>query len=1047
MSSMLRSRKAALGTIALSLLAASSCGKSGPTPDARTPAAAGSSAQTSTPQKLVTMVTPSRLVPDLRSERGVLAYENGQRRVLVDRMRLLVYEDGTIERAAELLPLGNVSAVPLPSRLGGGFVFHATSGGGTQLWRASSWLGKLKPLVQFSSTTTEVVPGFDRLYLRLSANNKLLALDPDSGEVRPLAPLPPSAAYGNLAFADGWRGVVEADLRGVLATFDAGTTWRPLDIPERPTAITVIGGDPALLVAGGKYLVDARGNVTFRADPPPMDDADDKPDAAGRPPGPFGKRPLRAAVEDGWPDGDRTAVVARGGALARISLDGGAIVATADNAYPERQASCHAVRLGASFGFVCGEREGPTSVYAFTPPLAMTKVMSFRGPRFVAPSGNGALVVRGPCKDGAAGGFGGRAPLAGRSPQALDDGETRVYCVRDAAGATREVRVKGDLGVERVVALSDGRVAVLVPPRAGSAGQLSLLEGAQIKSVPLTLPQKPRAAAQKLRRGMWLEGFEEREPGVLGGWVEAGGPVMGVRIALDGKVTAGDARDNEMGVIVAGRFGLSQGEGGRAAETTDGGMTWKVFDMPEHDADPDDAPTRACGPAGCALGGWIRVGWGKPGAAGDLAPAETPQALYVQTRTTPTVSFSCEPTGKSVTPPIPTPPRQVPARPPPSPPPFGGPFGGPRIPLPSTSGWMNFRNTPPPTIAADEVGIDNGTPYDLVSMRAYAWGKRGADWARTGHFLIRFDDRFDVGGGVRSSGVGAPPWSDEIAAAEAMGLSSYPLASWGAFLDPSGKHALVPVCRGTACALFAVSEGQPVLPVRDAGGRTTGFSRPLANGAVRLGDSWFFLTPGAAYDMVTLHRVDLGVARAVASFHRPTPSRYAMPEPPRLVRRALGTGLGLLVTSIPDPGERSGAMYVHPIDPDTGAIGEPIGIGKRDLGGLVPPRCAEGQDGWMLDTTLETTPSILMTGGRASLDAVELRLRFDPGSVCAEAMAARMDGTLAMDKPAAKAGGASKDSAPDTAIPLAATERATGKRWGLRCIKRGPVPSALDVFK
>jgi hypothetical protein len=141
-------------------------------------------------------------------------------------------------------------------------------------------------------------------------------------------------------------------------------------------------------------------------------------------------------------------------------------------------------------------------------------------------------------------------------------------------------------------------------------------------------------------------------------------------------------------------------------------------------------------------------------------------------------------------------------------------------------------------------------------------------------------------------------------------------------------------------------------------------------------------------------------------------------------------------------------MYVHPIDPDTGAIGEPIGIGKRDLGGVVPPRCTEGQDGWMLDTTLETTPSILMTGGRASLDAVELRLRFDPGSVCAEAMAARMDGTLAIDKPAAPASAAPKDKPTfDTAIPLAATERASGKRWGLRCTKRGPVPSALDVFK
>ena len=60
------------------------------------------------------------------------------------------------------------------------------------------------------------------------------------------------------------------------------------------------------------------------------------------------------------------------------------------------------MRLGAGFGFVCGEREGGTSIYAFEAPLAMRAVMRFKRPRFVSSSGNGALVIRGTCSDDAA---------------------------------------------------------------------------------------------------------------------------------------------------------------------------------------------------------------------------------------------------------------------------------------------------------------------------------------------------------------------------------------------------------------------------------------------------------------------------------------------------------------------------------------------------------------------------------------------------------------------------------------------------------------------
>ncbi|WP_437818968.1 hypothetical protein [Sorangium sp. So ce1078] len=952
---------------------------------------------------LVTMVTPSLLLPDLVGERGVVASEAGTKRVLIDRMRLIAHDDGSLERAADLLPSGQVTALKLPTRLGGGHLFYASNRGSAQLWRAQTWLAPLEPLIQLPSEANEIIAGFDRLYARLSHSHRLFAIDAQTGAAMPLGPLPPASAYGQLAFADGWRAVVEADLRGLLVTFDAGATWREIEIDARPTSVSVVGGDPAVMTANGFYSVDARGSVTYRT----LDASDDVQGPPARPQGPFGRRPLRAAVEDGWPDSTATAVVARGGALARVSLRDGAVVDVVPDAYPEREATCHGIRTGASFGFVCGEREGPTTLYAFQPPLGMRRLMRFDKPRFVASSGNGALVIRGSCgEDG-------------------DVRDGRAYCIVAAEGGTREIHVRAparDIGIERVVALSDGRVAVLSPPRPGALGQLTLLKGSDVTTVPLILPTKPRSSARDLQRGMWLEGFEEREPGVLGGWVEAGGPIVGVRIDVkSGNVTAGAPRQDGTGALLSGRFALSLGEGERAAESTDGGMTWRSIEVPERDDDTAASRTRACGPVGCVFRGWIRVGWGKTALPDDLAEAKPPPVLQTPLRAGSPIGMRCEALGSS-TPPLPDRPSAARAAPAARPAP---PAARSQFKETATSAWAPFRNTLPPALGADEIGVDNGAPYDIVTMRAYAWGKRGADWARAGRWLIRFDDRFDPEGGVRSSGVSASPWSDEASAAEALGVANYGAASWGAYLDPGGRAALTHVCRGAGCSLFAVSEGLPVLPLRDSAGRAGNFLRPFPNGAVRLGETWFFVTPGGSYDAVALWRADLGIARQLATYHRPGRTSYGV-DPPRLVRRALGGGVGLLISTAPDPGVRAGSWHVLPIDRDTGALGEAVPLGRKDLVDTPLDRCHPGQDGWLLDTSLEGSPSFDLGGSYPSVDGAEFRLRLDPGSACVEAMSVRLQGTFSKAPEKQIDIGAS-------AIPLAATERTTGRRWRLRC--------------
>lgn len=1036
-------RKLSFAALLVAPALGAACGGAPPPATAPTPASTASAApsgsgkadakapKTMDPPGLLGMIASSYLLPELMPEKGVFLREEGHKKMLVDRMRLIVHEDGSEERAAELLPNSYASAITLPSRLGGGFLFHSSGGGATQIWRASSWLAHLEPLTQVTTVADEIIPGFDRLYVRLQSSNRLVAIDPQSGEIAPLGPLPPSVSYGQLAFADGWRAVVDTDLRGPLVTFDAGTSWRPLRLPERPGTITAISGDPTLFVSNGNYVIDAAGQMTFHPNATrkygtDKDDGDDV--KLTRPPGPLGKKPLRAALEDGFPSEGRTAIVARGGALARVSLRDGSIVKLQQDAYKERDAACHALRLGKGWGFVCGEHEGATVVHAFVPPFSLKEVWRFAKPRFVSPSGNGALVVRGPCND-----------------DPVKPGDGRTYCIRGVDGATRQIRVTGDLGVERVVALADGRVVVLVPPRR-EAGQITVLRGATVESsVPLKFPTKPSDSVRTAKRGMWLEGFEEREPGVLGGWVEAGGALTGVRVSLTGEIKLGEMRTDPNGALLAGRFGVSLGDDGEASETTDGGFEWTTFELPDHEI---DAPprTRACGPVGCALSSWLRVGWGKPFVKDDFATAKAPTAPYVAVQTASTVQTSCDLLG-AVTPPIPE--KKVvatkDAKPVKSP--YGYPRGGYGYPSYGGYGygyynyrppWSPFRNTAAPTLAKDEVGVDTGSYGDAAGIRSYAWGKKGSDWTKTGKWLVRFDDRFDPGGGLRSSSTAGSPWADEQQATAGVGGGmTYGIAVWTAFPDASGRATLGQACNGP-CVLYSIVDGQPVLTLRDGSGRFGNYTRLLpsssgTNGtAVRVGESWYFLTQGPVYDAIALWRADLGVVRQVGVYYRPTKSRYSSMDPPRLVRRALGTGLGLLVTSPRGPGEASATWYVLPLDGDTGALDEPISIGRRDLAGVLPERCARGQDGWLAEVTLETVPSVDLGSAYAPLDAIEMRLRLDPGSICAEGMTARVDGTVVV--PGKKGSIATKPRDVDPRkIPLAATERTNGQRWVFEC--------------
>src|SRR5262245_60782265 len=95
-------RLGTLSRITVAAALASGCGGGSPGP-------AGSASAKGAPPSggFIDVVTPSTLFPDLVGERGVVAKEDGHRRVLIDRMRIIAREDGSLERARELLPPGS----------------------------------------------------------------------------------------------------------------------------------------------------------------------------------------------------------------------------------------------------------------------------------------------------------------------------------------------------------------------------------------------------------------------------------------------------------------------------------------------------------------------------------------------------------------------------------------------------------------------------------------------------------------------------------------------------------------------------------------------------------------------------------------------------------------------------------------------------------------------------------------------------------------------------------------------------------------------------
>ncbi len=979
-----------LGPAALCLASASwlACGASPSAPTKVAPKGGDSG-------EPVAMLTPSRLVPELDAHEIEPEFrEEGVDKILIAGLRILAFDDGRVERAEQRFPPGVVQAVPLPERLGGGYLFYQTDSQGTRIWRAPTWTGRLTGLLNIDPTTAEVVPGFDRVYLR-EGDNDVWALDPTTGKFMPQGTLPAASSLGAMTFADGWRAVVDTELRGPLATFDAGASWWPLGISERVDAAATIDGDPVLFVGRGYYRLDEAGHLQLvrTVERHEDDDEVDEPPAhVDRPGADLGSHPLRTAVARGGVVADDAVVVLHAGSLMRVELPRGIVTRVQADVVDDEEATCQPVRVGAGDGWVCGVEHGPTSILAFVPPFGVREVARFANPRFVTEGGTGALAVRGRCVDAEVGAVGG------------DDEEAmRTYCIVAKDGSRREIAVRGEVGAERVVALGDGRVVVLVPPRLGRPGRITVIDGTSLTSEELRYPDDPRRTVKVARRGLWLEGFRQQGDDAIAGWVEAGGPVVGVEVGLDGAVRVGELMDEGGDLVASGRLALVISDEEKAHQSVDGGKTWSTFALPGLPVSPSAARSRGCSRVGCALRGWVRLGWGDSAVEDDLEAVDLPKSATVSTDVPDTLLFDCDYAG-STQPDVADPGQAV--------------------------DWPKFHGVAAPPLGKDEIGVHKGTADHVkVPAHAFVWGGRGADWTRVGWWLLRFRDRFAPDRSVRSSAPTRSLWTDEVAAQESIGVRSRGTYwRWDATMDPGGRGAIADLCANGQCQAFAVSDGRPILPLTPAGGLT--FHKPINDGAVKVGEVWYLLTQTPNNQGLELWRSSLGTLTRLRRLRRLAPQIHPNPSTPTLVRRTHGGEIGVLVVQPPDPtsGVAVGTWLVMPIDVADGTLGEPVVLGPTDLGGRVPRVCEPQDDGWLIITQPQLSPSLELRGVSGHIDDVELRLRVEPGGACLDAMSGRSNRGLS---PAADG-----EASPAKGAPLSVRSRNEGEGWQLRCRQR-----------
>lgn len=979
-------------------------------------------------------VMGARLLPEAIDDEKSFGLEpGGGVRGVASGVRVVSLPNGAVLAAEDRLPSPPTITLGLPDRLGGGFLFVIAGPGGTVVWRAERWLSRASPLFGSSTAISDVVVGLDRVYLR-SSNGAARAIDPRTGVILDRGAWPASPYVGAYAALDGWRALAITDLRGVVTTDDAGATWKPLYLPMDPKKVISLGDS---LAVGGFvdntrtlswYEVRRDGQVA-RIGALPKAAPSERVASLDPVTKSFGKRPLAAAIEDGWPLKDGTAVVARDGSLARVRLADGALIDVAPDAFALKPSRCHPIPLGRppEFGFVCGEPRGKTVLYTYDSLHGrMAELKRFDQPRAILAGGNGAIVIRGGCSE--------TAPS--------DDAQQgqQSYCllprdgVAKGAASFREVLLQGEVGGERVTLLGDGRLAVLSPPRGDlSTARLTLLDE-KGKATTRAIVFAPNPEAERtLKAGIWLEGFEERTPGTLSGWVEAGGTMLGLAVDLDGHAKTGQYVRDAGATVVSGRYGLGWSPSHRGYETIDGGMSWKDVEVPETIGNPRLAPTRACGPVGCMNAGWLRVGWGAPKPPPQNDPVKPPDVREPRAKP---FELSCEALA--------------------GPPPAAAPVTmaivehGERMqwgnhPLTlhgmTTSEWQPLYSVSPPALRIDDAGSSTewsakfedglGVRTSGPLVRVYAWGSKGPDWEHTSKWMARWVWPFGGSQEVLSSlPFAAPKAVIESSRFGALGVTRN-ISSWKLQPGDDARHALLSARRSgpDETILFELEADRTPIEIH----RLDGEPFTELESAIRVGGHWYVAGPSAPFEQTAsvVWAIEAGHARELARIPRAMAESKAASV--RLSRRSDARAIGVVVDGQPAPERPSTAQrWLLPVDVESGAMGEPEPLGAVDFADRETiSLCGGDEAGWVMDLPWSVPTRLTMGTQTKQTSSTFVRARISRDRMCIERMSGAIDGSsdgLARQN---------RGNAPHSeAVSIEVSAFAAHARYPLRCVRR-----------
>jgi hypothetical protein len=338
---------------------------------------------------------------------------------------------------------------------------------------------------------------------------------------------------------------------------------------------------------------------------------------------------------------------------------------------------------------------------------------------------------------------------------------------------------------------------------------------------------------------------------------------------------------------------------------------------------------------------------------------------------------------------------------------------GPRF---ESTEWQAFYEAAAPRLPHGQLGFDLSVEYGNNRLHAYVWGQRGASWDRTGSFILRILDRFDVSHGIWSTELTRSPWPDELSAAAAFGEGiGGGSANWQFELEPSGREGLLLVRQPSQSQLFVVSQGRAITPIRGADIITR------TSGVVRIGSTWHFGAPtGLGFSVFKIVGDRIQLLNSYP-FDEATSGIRLLP---RLVRNTHGDALAILL-------EAKG-KYFYPINLVNGTLQAPISISPSKYNSL-PESCGD-DSGFVFTETVRVSPFVELMGPAAAVNAssVEARLNTSATGVCVDVLAAQASNVL--PESLTRVGPRAPERAERAPVPLVLSEQGqASRRWHFNC--------------